>query len=107
MSRAVTAKAAAKRAAGVLSLLCQLAIYVSFVRVLIEVYLVSSLRRSALGGGHRVKSRDRRGVRSKGRSSARSEERLVPYSRLRAGGSKISNTSIFAAKEVNEGIVLG
>ena len=107
MSRAVAAKAAAKRAAGVLSLLCQLAIYVSFVQVLIEVYLVSSLRRSALGGSYRVKSGDRRGARSKGGSGVRSEERLVPYSRLRAGGSKISNTSIFIAKEVDEGIVLG
>ena len=99
MSRAVTAKAAAKRIAGVLSLLCQLAIYVSFIQVLIEVYLVSSLRRSTLEGSYRVKSGDRRGARSK--------ERLVPYSRLRAGGLKISNISIFIAKEVNEGIVLG
>ena len=66
--------------------------------MLIEVYLVSSLRRSALGGSYRVQSRDR--------SSVRSEGQLVPSSCLRVGGLKISNISIFIAKEVNKGIVL-
>ena len=66
--------------------------------MLVEVYLVSSLRYSTLGGSNRIWSRDRSSVGSKGQ--------LVLGSCLRVGGSRVLDISIFLAKKVDKGIVL-